>query len=128
MKFSLSSSNHGLNVVVVGVAVGRGFIITSSAWKNRDRRAGIGRMIFPCDSWDFGVNGPPVVATGGRRLFELLAVANIAVVGLKVMEMYGVVEVVLGGGEGGMGGWGGEVVVSQLKTLDDFYGVRLEGS
>jgi hypothetical protein len=43
------------------------------------------------------------------------------VVGLKVMEMYGVaeVEVVLGGGEGI-----GDVVVSQFNTLDDFY-IRL---
>lgn len=78
-------------------------------------------MIFPCDSCDFGVNGPPAVAdavTGAARLLEPLAVENIAVVGLKVMEMYGVVDVVLGGGDGGMGGE--VVVVSQLRTLDDF--------
>src|SRR5436190_20958097 len=49
------------------------------------------------------------------------AVLKSELVGLKVMEMYGVaeVDVVLGGGEGI-----GDVVVSQFNTLDDFY-IRL---
>jgi len=92
--------------------------MTSSAWKNLERR-GMGRIIFPCDSCDLGVNGPPVGTAGAARLLEPVVVENIAVVGLKVMEMYGVVEVVLGGGDGGIGGE--VVVVSQLKTLEDFY-------
>ena len=52
--------------------------MTSFASKNLDR-SGIGRLIFPCDSCDFGVNGPPAVVYVTSRLLEPHAVENIEV-------------------------------------------------
>jgi hypothetical protein len=63
-----------------------------------------------------GVNGPPV--EGRARLLKPLVVLKREVAGLNVMETNGVVDVdaVLAGGEGM-----GDVMVSQLKTLDDLF-------
>ena len=82
-------------------------MIVSSAQKNRDLN---GRLL---DSWDFGVSG----SRNAARLLDPTAVVNPELVGLTVMETYGVaeVDVVLGGGDAN-----GEVVVSQFNTFDGF--------